>query len=86
MAKANKETGIKTWPKDDRPREKLLKNGEEALSDAEFLAIILRVGVRGQSALDLASGNSEGTTLNSRNERSIGIRVNPGIRGHHLIP
>jgi len=54
MKTAKKETGIKTWPKDDRPREKLLKSGEDALSDAELLAIILRVGVRGQSALDLA--------------------------------
>lgn len=32
MAKANKATGIKTWPEDDRPREKLLKKGARALS------------------------------------------------------
>lgn len=46
--------GIKSWPKDDRPREKLLKNGESSLSNSELLAILLRTGVRGQSAIDLA--------------------------------
>lgn len=47
-------TGIKAWPKDDRPREKLLKNGERSLSNSELLAILLRTGVKGQSAIDLA--------------------------------
>ena len=37
-----------------RPRERLLAHGPEALSDAELLAIYLRVGVRGKSAVDLA--------------------------------
>ena len=46
---------IKDWPKEDRPREKLLAKGAEALSDAELLAIFLRTGVRGKSAVDLAS-------------------------------
>jgi len=45
---------IKDWPDDDRPREKLLKNGEHTLSDAELLALLLRTGVAGKSALDLA--------------------------------
>lgn len=45
---------IKSWPADDRPREKLLTKGASALSDAELLAIFLRVGVRGKSAVDLA--------------------------------
>ena len=46
--------GIKNWPEEDRPREKLLKKGEHALSNSELLAILLRSGVRGQSAIDLA--------------------------------
>ena len=50
----NKTSGIKSWPKDDRPREKLLKNGERSLSNSELLAILLRTGVKGQSAIDLA--------------------------------
>jgi DNA repair protein RadC len=45
---------ITDWPEGDRPREKLLTRGAEALSDTELLAIFLRVGVRGKSAVDLA--------------------------------
>ena len=45
---------ITDWPADERPREKLLARGATALSDAELLAIFLRVGIRGQSAVDLA--------------------------------
>lgn len=46
--------GIKNWPASERPREKLIEQGAEALSDAELLAIFLRVGVTGKSAVDLA--------------------------------
>lgn len=45
---------IKDWPAEDRPREKLLSLGAEGLSDAELLAIFLRVGTTGMSAVDLA--------------------------------
>jgi DNA repair protein RadC len=45
---------IKEWPEDDRPREKLLNKGAAVLSDAELLAIFLRVGIKGKSAVDLA--------------------------------
>ncbi|HRP23651.1 DNA repair protein RadC [Thauera sp.] len=45
---------ITDWPADERPREKLLARGASSLSDAELLAIFLRVGIRGQSAVDLA--------------------------------
>jgi len=45
---------ISDWPEGERPRERLLRQGAEALSDAELLAIYLRVGVRGKSAVDLA--------------------------------
>jgi DNA repair protein RadC len=45
---------ITDWPKDERPREKLLQRGSESLSDAELLAIFLRTGVAGQTAVDLA--------------------------------
>jgi len=47
-------TRIKDWPEDERPREKLLKRGAAALSDAELLAIILRAGTGTITALDLA--------------------------------
>ncbi len=45
---------IKDWPVDERPREKLLHRGPSTLSDAELLAIFLRTGVKGKSAVDLA--------------------------------
>ena len=45
---------ITDWPENERPRERLLALGPQALSDAELLAIFLRVGVKGKSAVDLA--------------------------------
>lgn len=45
---------ITDWPEAERPREKLLARGAQALSDAELLAIFLRVGVKGKSAVALA--------------------------------
>ncbi|MCF2947267.1 DNA repair protein RadC [Paraglaciecola aquimarina] len=44
---------ITDWPKQDRPREKLLSKGASALSDSELLAIFLRTGIKGCSALEL---------------------------------
>lgn len=46
--------GINHWPADDRPREKLLTRGAASLSNAELLAIFLRTGMKGKSAVDLA--------------------------------
>ena len=50
-----RETGmaITDWPADERPRERLLAQGVGVLSDAELLAIFLRVGMKGKSAVDL---------------------------------
>ena len=45
---------ISQWPETERPREKLLVRGPQAVSDAELLAIFLRTGVKGKSAVDLA--------------------------------
>jgi DNA repair protein RadC len=45
---------ITDWPEDERPRERLLAKGPGSLSDAELLAIFLRTGVAGKSAVDLA--------------------------------
>lgn len=56
MAEQNKYSGIKSWPQDDRPREKLLKKGASSLSNSELLAILLRTGAKGTSAIDLARG------------------------------
>jgi DNA repair protein RadC len=45
---------ISEWPEHERPREKLLQRGPAALSDAELLAIFIRTGVRGKTAVDVA--------------------------------
>ena len=59
-----KGNSIKDWRQEERPREKMLERGAEALTDAELLAILLRTGSCDKSAVDLArelmerSGNS----------------------------
>jgi len=50
----NERLSIKDWHEEERPREKLLREGEHRLSDAELLAILLNTGARGRSCLDLA--------------------------------
>jgi DNA repair protein RadC len=46
--------GIKSWPEEERPREKLFKYGEHRLTNSELLAILIRSGKKGETALDLA--------------------------------
>jgi len=46
--------GIAQWPHSERPRERLVSHGAAALSDAELLALIVRTGIAGKSALDIA--------------------------------
>jgi DNA repair protein RadC len=45
---------IKSWPKNERPRERLLLHGATALSEAELLAVFLRTGVQGRTAIEVA--------------------------------
>ena len=52
---------ISRWPESERPREKLLERGVASLSDAELLAIFLRTGTAGVSAVDLARSLLEDT-------------------------
>jgi len=47
-------TGIRGWPEAERPRERLIERGAHNLSDAELIAILLRVGRKGRSAVDVA--------------------------------
>jgi len=55
MAKEKKyPRSIYNWPEDERPRERLIKFGADKLSDTELLAILLRLGSKGQSAVDMA--------------------------------
>lgn len=47
-------SGIQRWPLNERPRERLLQDGPEVLSDAQLLAILLRIGRRHSSAVEVA--------------------------------
>jgi len=47
-------TQLSHWPSEDRPREKLITKGPQALSDSELLAIFLRTGIRGKNVIELA--------------------------------
>jgi DNA repair protein RadC len=51
--RTNKSKGIVSWPQEERPRERLLSRGAQALTDAELIAILVRVGFKGTSAVEL---------------------------------
>jgi len=55
MSQVNKtkSKGIVAWPEGERPRERLLRLGAQSLTDAELLAILLRIGFKGTSAVEL---------------------------------
>jgi DNA repair protein RadC len=66
----NEKKSIKEWAKDDRPREKMAEKGKAAMSDSELLAILLRTGKAGQSAVDLAReilGKADNSLINLSN-------------------
>lgn len=62
----HKHLSIKSWAEDDRPREKLITKGRQALSDAELLAILLASGSREETAVQLAQRmlNESGNSIN----------------------
>lgn len=73
---------ITDWPAAERPRERLLKHGAAALSDAELLAIFLRVGVAGKSAVDLARdllGRFDGSLARLAGATPQAIARSPGM-------
>ncbi len=73
-------TTIKDWPEDDRPREKLEHKGANQLSEAELLAILIRTGTRGSTALDLAKRLlSGGRSLREIAQMSVHDFVHEGI-------
>ena len=66
-------SGIYAWAEEDRPREKLLLKGKEALSDAELLTILIGTGAAGKSALDLSKEilHSFGNSLDKLGKLSV---------------
>ena len=72
---------ITDWPKSERPREKLLINGVGSLSDAEILAIFLRTGIHGKSAVDVARDilNKFGDLSQFINAKKQHMMAQPGM-------
>jgi DNA repair protein RadC len=73
MEESESKIPISQWAEDDRPREKLIKKGSSVLSDAELLAILIRMGNQNESAVDLAKKilASVGGSLISLSKMSI---------------
>jgi len=73
MQKYQSNLSIKSWAEEDRPREKLLLKGKNALSDAELIAILIRLGSRNESAVGLAKKvlNSVDNNLNELGKLSV---------------
>jgi DNA repair protein RadC len=74
-------SAIRLWPEGERPREKFIERGAEALSDAELLAIILNSGSGRQSALDIARE----LLARYENLRALSLRPVAELRGMHGI-
>ncbi|MBI3579536.1 MAG: DNA repair protein RadC [Ignavibacteriales bacterium] len=73
-------TTIKQWPESERPREKLLQYGSAALSEAELIAILIRTGSKGATAVDLAKKLlSDGRTLRDVARMSVHDLESHGI-------
>jgi len=71
---------IKAWPSDERPREKLLHRGANSLTDAELIAILIRTGKKGLTAVDLARQLFAGDrTLREISSMSVGELKKRGI-------
>jgi len=77
---------ISDWPPQERPRERLLALGAASLADAELLAILLRTGVRGKSAVDLARQllSRFGSISALLEAGSTGVGETPGLGGAKL--
>lgn len=79
---------IKDLPEDKRPREKLLKYGADKLSDAELLAILLRTGTKGKSAIEIAEEilkNSGGTFKGLAGRDIEELTKIPGIKHAKVV-
>ncbi len=84
----NQKKTIKDLPEDERPREKLLKYGADKLSDTELLAILLRTGTKGKSAIDMAEEilkNAGGTFKGLAGKDIDEITKIPGVKNAKVI-
>jgi len=72
---------VRDWPAAERPRERLLRQGPQSLSEAELLAVFLRIGLPGRSVLDLARGAIDrfGSLNGLLNAQAGEIQAMPGF-------
>jgi DNA repair protein RadC len=70
----NVKSGIKAWAEDDRPREKLLSKGKSSLSDAELVAILIGMGTREMSAVELSKLILQSTGNNLNELAKLGVK------------
>lgn len=69
----NVKSGIKAWAEDDRPREKLITKGKASLSDAELIAILIGMGTREMSAVELSKLILQSTGNNLNELAKMGV-------------
>lgn len=69
----NLKSGIKAWAEDDQPREKLLNKGKNSLSDAELIAILIGIGNREMSAVELSKLILQSTGNNLNELAKLGV-------------
>ena len=81
MEQYTNRVSIKNWAEDDRPREKLLLKGKNALSDAELLTLLLGTGNRLESAVDVAKGILREVKDNLVELSRLGINDLTGFKG-----
>lgn len=81
MKKKTRDTGIKSWAEEDRPREKLLLKGKAALSEAELIAILLVSGTPSISAVELAKQILKANKNNLHELARLGIKDLMKFRG-----
>ncbi len=82
---------IRDLGESERPRERLVKHGASALSNAELVAILLRTGTSGASALDVAHrilvlGEEDGTVKNGREDLGLRFLVTAGLEELRRVP
>ena len=80
---------IKEWAPDDQPREKMMAKGKAALSNAELLAILLRTGKEGQSAVDVARSlldSADNDLITLSNLSLDDLMQHKGIGGFQIRP
>jgi DNA repair protein RadC len=76
-----KARSIKEWAEDDRPREKMLTKGLAALSNAELIAILLRIGTTGESAVELAKKLLNSVENNLNELARLGVKDFQNFKG-----